>query len=285
MSSAHPWLLVHGGIALLGVATAGFCMCVLRSPAVRAHARGYAHSLDRNLRYLQSPLGARRLMLAQLLLISGFVLVATFGRTPWPIVLAAVAFLAPKWWLERAARQRTARIDAQLDTFMLALANALRANPALPAALAVTAGLIAAPLSRELALVTNENRLGVALDQALRHMAARVGSPAVSAAIAILRIARATGGDLSRTLEEAAASLREMARLEGVVRTKTAEGRAQTLVIAVVPLLLVAALNELDPQLLRPLWTTGSGQLIAVAAFALWGAALLLARSIVAVDV
>jgi tight adherence protein B len=213
------------------------------------------------------------------------VALAVAARSPWPLTAAVAAALAPRWWLDRAARTRTAHIDAQLDSWLLVLSNALRANPALAAAIAASAELVAPPLSHELRVVEHEQRLGTALDHALRHMAARVGSPALGAALAILRIARESGGDLSRTLEAAAASLREMARLEGVARSKTAEGRAQTAVIAVAPVGLVALIDQLDAQLLAPLWSTGTGHVIVAAAVALWTAALLLARRIVAVDV
>ena len=106
-----------------------------------------------------------------------------------------------------------------------------------------------------------------------------------SAAIATLRIARNTGGNLNRTLERTAASLRELARLEGVVRTKTAEGRAQTWVIALIPVPLVTGLDRLDPDFLAPVWTTTGGHLVLAGAIVLWAIALLLARKIVEVDV
>jgi tight adherence protein B len=86
-------------------------------------------------------------------------------------------------------------------------------------------------------------------------------------------------------LERAAASLRELARLAGVVRTKTAEGRAQTVVIALIPVPLVWGLDRMDPDFLQPVWSTATGHLVLAGAIALWAVALLLARAIVVVDV
>jgi tight adherence protein B len=141
------------------------------------------------------------------------------------------------------------------------------------------------PLRGEVELVLREQQLGVPLDRALANMGERVRTPVVSAALATLRIARNTGGNLGRTLERAAASLRELARLEGVVRTKTAEGRAQTLVIALLPAPLVWGLDRLDPEFLAPVWNTSAGHVLLAAALVLWAIALLLARKIVEVDV
>jgi tight adherence protein B len=277
--------LSYGACALLASGTTGTVACLLRSRWLLARVHGYEQRLERGLRYLQSTTPARLVWQMQLALMCALLSLVAAMQSPWPLLLAAVAAAGPHWWIERAARRRTARIELQLDAWLLALSNALRANPALPAALAASAKLVAAPLSRELERVANEQRLGVALDHALRHMAERVQSAPVGATLAILRIARGTGGDLSHTLEAAAASLREMARLEGVVRSKTAEGRAQAAVIAGAPLLLVGLLDQLDPALLVPLWTTAMGHVITAAALALWCAALVLARKIVAVDV
>jgi tight adherence protein B len=105
-----------------------------------------------------------------------------------------------------------------------------------------------APIKEELELTMKENQLGVPLDQALLNMARRVGSRAFSGALTTVLIGRQTGGDLPKILETSRATLREMARLEGVVRTKTAEGKAQAWVLGVIPPLLVALLNWMDPR-------------------------------------
>ena len=76
-----------------------------------------------------------------------------------------------------------------------------------------------------------------------------------------------------------------MARLEGVVRTKTAEGRAQAVLVAVIPAPLLWLLQSMNPNLFDPLWSTTRGHLLVGVAIALWASALLWARRIVAVDV
>jgi tight adherence protein B len=191
----------------------------------------------------------------------------------------------PRLYLQWGRARRTARIELQLDTWLVVLANALRATPSLGDALGASAERIAPPLRHELQLIGNEVRLGVPLDRALQHAAQRIESPLVRAAFATLRIARNAGGDLSRTLDASAASLREMARLHGVLRAKTAEGRAQSLLIALLPAPLIGMLETLSPDLMTPLWTTPRGHLVLAAAGALWLCAVLAARRITAVEI
>ena len=78
--------------------------------------------------------------------------------------------------------------------------------------------------------------------------------------------------------------LREMERLEGILRTKTAEGKAQTVVIALMPVALVGTMHAMMPGYFAPLETTAVGNMIVVAAVGLWIGAIFVARQILAVD-
>ena len=256
-----------------------------RSQGLRAWLDSQANYAEGELRYLQRSLTGKKLVTSQLIIVGLLLVIAIVAASPWPVLLCLGVVVGPRQWLAVRRADRTTRIEGQLDTWLLALANALRASPSLGDAIAASASLMAAPLSEELVLASKETSLGVPLDRALREMAERIGSPVFAAAVATLRIARNSGGDLSRTLESAAASLREMARLEGVVRTKTAEGRAQAWVIGVLPAPLIYMLQHLNPDLLTPLWTTSKGHMVLGAAALLWACALLLARKIVNVDV
>jgi tight adherence protein B len=281
---AIPWLREVGCVLLAGGGVAA-ALGAYHSPNLRARLGAYAARVDEDLRYVQALVTGRALCTAQLcaLLITALAWLATQGV--WPLAFGACVAVAPGVVLRRARQRRTTAIEQQLDAFVLALANALRANPALSGALAAAREVTPSPLADEIELALRHRELGAGLDRALAEIGARTRSPVVSAALAILRVARESGGDLSRTLETMASGLREMARLEGVVRTKTAEGRAQVAVITVAPLLLVGMLQRLDPDLLRPLWVTPAGHGLVAAALLLWGAAIVLARKIVAVDI
>ena len=79
--------------------------------------------------------------------------------------------------------------------------------------------------------------------------------------------------------------LREMARLEGVVRTKTAEGKTQAYVLGVIPFVLIGAIHMVDEHWLDPLGSSTLGFAIISVAAVLWITAILLARKILAVDI
>ena len=201
---------------------------------------------------------------------------------------AAASFVGgfvPGLLLKRARVQRVALMERQIEGWLGSLARALEAAPSLGEAIEVSTTMCDAPLSQELEVVVNEMHLGRPLDRALAAWADRVGSRILVLALATLQVGRQTGGNLGVVLSSAADSLREMERLEGVLRTKTAEGRAQAWVISVVPLPLYFAVQAGDPHYFDPLETTAMGHILVAIAAALWMAAIFLARKILAVQI
>ncbi len=196
-------------------------------------------------------------------------------------VVAFAVSLVPPAVLWRRTVVRVAKLEAQLETWLLMLANALKTTSSAGEAIESTAALVPRPFSDEVDLLVKELRLGVPLDRALDAMGNRVGSMSISGALMVLRVARRTGGDLSATLEQASGALRESARLEGVLRTKTAEGRGQVLVLALVPFLLCFLIAWLDPSWFEPMLYQARGRMILGLCALTWTIAVLWAHQIV----
>jgi tight adherence protein B len=246
----------------------------------------YARHLDIELRALFIHTTTGKVIAAWQLGLAGLVLVLQLViDDPIALVCLPLIFVGPKVWFINQRNERQTKIEAQMDTLLLCLANALKASPSLGDALNACTLLMRAPIKEELELTMKENKLGVPLDEALLNMAQRVGSRAFAGCLSTVLIGRQTGGDLPRILETAAATLREMARLEGVVRTKTAEGKAQAWLLGCLPPVLVGLLNWIDPEWLRPLSTTFVGYIVVGVAVAFWVAAVFAARKILAVDI
>lgn len=290
MTSPVAWpmpslnVLVLTLAALSGISVLGALVAALDGgPLARGLAR-HRERIGRDCRYLRLNVGAREVLAAQATACALLLAAAVVSGSLLPLPVAAAVALGPSVWLGSRRLQRTSRIDAQLDGWLLLLASALETTPALGDALASSAGMVAPPIRDELELVLRERRVGASLGDALANMARRVDSRTVDAAFTALAVAQRSGGDLPRTLETAAASLREMARLEGVLRTKTAEGKAQALVIGTVPAPLVALLEWIEPSFLSPLFASLRGHLVLAAALSLWLVSIVWARRIVAVD-
>lgn len=245
----------------------------------------YCASLERKMRSMFIFTPGRLIALGQLAVM--FLILAaqlTMEVPGWYMAILLVA-VAPSVYLESERRKRVLKIEDQLDNFMLALANALKATPSIGAAFNGVVTVIDDPIKSEVDLALKEMKVGSTLDQALLHMAARVGSRQLDSALSSILIGRQVGGNLPKVLEATATTLREMKRLEGVIRTKTADGRMQLWVIGSMPLVFIISFGVMWPGYFDPLTTSITGYAIIAFVAVAWVSALVLARKVLAVDI
>jgi tight adherence protein B len=247
--------------------------------------RSYVSHLDRQARSSFVVLSGRRVALWQLGLLAACGLASL--ALPWAhSALGVAAVLAlPTLHLRRKRRKHVAKLETQIDTLLTALANALKSIPSPAAALASLSTTLPMPMRWEIDKLLGELRVGSTLEQALGSLSQRTRSADLDSALSAVLIGLQVGGNLPSVLENTASTVREMHRLEGVVRTKTAESRAQLWVLAVFPLLVAWGFNAISPSYFDPLRATPLGSAIAMLAFAFWASAMAAAHRILKVDI
>jgi tight adherence protein B len=252
-------------------------------PARRAWD-GYTGLLDKKLKLLLlRPIG-QKIAIGQIVGLLALGGASLLFRVPHAEVLALLLAAGPVLHLERRRRKRVAEIERQLDSFMLALASALKSIPSVNAAFQSVAETAQGPIREEIELCNREMRVGSTLEEALVHMAERVGSSRLDSALSAIVIGRQLGGNLTRVLENTAGSVREMSRLEGVLRTKTSEAKMQLWVIGLAPFALVVCLSIMSPGYFEPLQASSRGYTVAFGAVGSWLLALFLARKVLSVS-
>ncbi|MGD8608634.1 MAG: type II secretion system F family protein [Myxococcales bacterium] len=285
MSNSLTWLLWAGSVlSIAGAATVVHLTLVHGMGPVAGVFADHEARLNRHTTFLMSSVRGSQVARAQLLTV-GAALVLWIGTRQAPfLLLVLVAALAPQVVLRKQHVARVAKLESQLDTWLLMLANALKATSSVADAIASTVALAPRPFRDELDLLVKEIRLGIPLDRALQSTGLRIGSAMISGALGAIIVARQTGGDLPRALERAAAALRESARLEGVLRAKTAEGRGQVVVLAVAPFLLCVIISWLDPGWFDPMLDRTYGRAILGACALSWLVAVVWSHHIVRAD-
>jgi tight adherence protein B len=246
--------------------------------------RRYVSWLDRKLRLMFVFYPGERIAVTQAIALAFYPPVAMYMDLPmWGLGIVAICG-APFYWIEQERRKRLIAIELQLDGFLLALANALKSTPSIGSAFASVIPVVAEPMRSEAEMATKEMKVGSTLDQALLHMAARIGSRSVDTALSAILIGRKVGGNLPKVLESTSTSLREMQRLDGVLRTKTADGRMQMWFIGAMPFVIVVVLSFLWPSYLDPLTQSFVGYVLSAVIISSWLVSLVLARKILSVD-
>ncbi len=197
---------------------------------------------------------------------------------------AVAAALAARVALARLRARHVRALESQVDGLLVALANALKVTPSLGDAFLSLKALVPAPMATEIALAEKELRLGSTIEDALLAMSERARCERLDTALSAVLIGRQVGGDLPAVLESTAAALREMDRLQGVVRSKTAEGRFQMWVLAVGPLAIVFGFEAISPGYFAPLTASLVGWVIVSVAIGMWLAAILVASKVIQVE-
>jgi tight adherence protein B len=153
------------------------------------------------------------------------------------------------------------------------------------AALTQVAAHQPSPLGSELRLVLSQYRFGVALESAIGALRERAGVADLRMLATLLRANRELGGNLAEAMERLANTLRSRLAMQARIRSLTAQGRLQGVVVGVLPLLLAAVLFAMEPEAMKSLVNTGAGWAVIGVIVALEVAGFLLIRRIVNIDV
>jgi len=172
------------------------------------------------------------------------------------------AFVSPRFVVRWLAQRRLHQFEQQLPDALLMVTGALHAGASLTIALESVASEGKPPISQEFELLLRELRLGVDFSVALRNMERRVPLQDLAMVTAGMALSREVGANLAETLESIAKTIRAKLQMEGKIRSLTAQGKMQGIVMACLPLFLILVLKTMEPEAMAPLFTTWYGWVV-----------------------
>jgi len=131
--------------------------------------------------------------------------------------------------------QRRQKFNGQILNAIMILSSSLKGGLSLVQALEVLAEEMPAPMSEEIGLVVRENKMGVNLEEALRHLNDRMKMEELSLVINSIMVARGTGGDLTKVFSRLSTTIRDNRKLKDSIRTLTLQGRMQGAIMSFLP--------------------------------------------------
>jgi tight adherence protein B len=190
---------------------------------------------------------------------------------------AALAGSAIPYGVFRFRRSRRLKaFNTSLPDAIDLMARSLRAGHAMGSAIEMVADQMPEPLAFEFMQVYQQQRLGLQFRDALLQMGARVPSRDLQFLITAILVQKETGGDLTEILDRTAHVIRERIRIEGEVRTHTAQGRLTGWILGLLPIVLLVLINIVSPGYSTLLFQDPVGQKLLYA-----GAALIILGSLV----
>ena len=94
-----------------------------------------------------------------------------------------------------------------------------------------------------------------------------------------------TGANLPEALDRIATTIRSRYAVQGKIDALTAQGKAQGLVVGLLPIFLLIMLHFLDPEFVKPLFNTWIGNLAIVLMVILEALGFFVIKKIVAIDI
>lgn len=294
MTALFWFASVFGGLAAGGMA---WCLLSSFSDSAAAAADSYEDDLSRKLEAMFLFVPARRIVELGWMAAGVVFLVAMLPfcrlEPPWvlpvglgvSLALAIGAFFLPRVVVNVLRARRLERFDLQLLEALPMMSNALRAGFSINQAFESVAEGMDAPMRQEISLFLQQLRVGVSFTEALEALDRRVGSEDLTLVCTAIDIARRSGGNLTEIFDSIAETIRARLRIHQHVRTLTAQGRLQGLVIGAMPFLLGIGMAIFKPSLMLPFACSlaGAATLLAVAVMVALGG--LLIRKIVTIDV
>jgi tight adherence protein B len=193
--------------------------------------------------------------------------------------------LLPRLLYAWMRKRRLRKFEEQLPDALMMLSGGLRAGVGLSSAIAQLVAEAQAPLGQEFALMLREQRLGVTLEQTLNNLSRRMPTQTTTLVVSAMRIASETGGGLAETLERTSHTIRSRLQMEGKIGALTAQGKLQAWVVGLLPMVLMAILNKMEPEAMSLLWNTRMGWATLTVVVFLEIMGVYVIRKIIAIDV
>jgi tight adherence protein B len=190
-----------------------------------------------------------------------FVVVAflRFGVSIAVPVLGVIGYVLPALYLRNRRGRRLQTFEAGLPRAMELIANSIKAGQSIAQSLSSVTDNAGPPLNEEFGLARREIELGASVDSALSNMVKRMGSSDLRLVVMVITIQHSVGGDLPAILTTLADTMRQRAEMREEILAATAQSRASSLIITLLPVAAAALLYFLVPDYFRPMFTSALG--------------------------
>jgi tight adherence protein B len=152
-------------------------------------------------------------------------------------------------------------------------------------AIEVIAEQSAEPLASEFQQVAQQQKLGMPFRDSVLQLTERIPSKDLHFVVTAILVQKETGGDLTEILDRTVEIIRERLRIEGEIKTYTAQGRLTGWILSGLPIVMLRVINMVNPGYSQVLFQDPLGQKLLYAAGTLIIIGGLTIRAIVTIEV
>lgn len=185
-------------------------------------------------------------------------------------------------WLDKRRRDK---FNAQLPEALATMSNALRAGFSISQAFDSVVEQDENPMSEEFAILQQQLRIGMSFESALESMSERVGSDDLTLVTTAILISRKTGGNVTEIFDKISDTIRGRMKIERKVKSLTAQGRMQGIVVSLMPVFLGLLMLVIKPKMMVPFLFSPLGVLSVIVMIALIAVGWMMIKKIITIDV
>jgi tight adherence protein B len=249
--------------------------------------RGIIKPLEEKMLKADIPLKGEEYLIIWILsaLVPGLLLLLITRNVVVGILLFLIGSIMPPIFVNMSEQKKLKKFNAQLVDSLSIISNSLRSGYSFMQSLELVSREMPSPIGKEFARTFREINLGTTTEEALNNLGNRIASDDLELIITAVLIQRQIGGNLSQILDSISHTIRERIRIQGEIKTLTAQGKISGLVIGLIPPFLISFIMILNPGYINPLFHSpyGLGMLAGGITSEVLG--LLLIRKIIAIDV
>ncbi len=174
-------------------------------------------------------------------------------------IVTLIGWSIPKNLMRSLWERRCNRFTDQMVDGLTIMSNGIKSGLSITQSMERVVMNMTGPIAQEYTLVLNKIRLGMSVEEALNEMGDRVPRQDVQMFVTAVNILKETGGNLSETFSTIVMTIRERQKVEKKIQAMTAQGLMQAVIITLVPFVLLIIFLVIDPNYVKPLFSTPLG--------------------------
>ena len=185
------------------------------------------------------------------------------------LLTGTISFIFPSLIIRHLKIKRRMQFQNQLSDGIMVLSSSLRGGLSLMQAIEVVVEEMPAPFSQDFGLILRENKIGVPLEESLRHLHERMHFEELDLVINSILVSKETGGDLTKVLARLSVTLRDNRKLKESIKTLTLQGKLQGIIMSILPFFFVAWVLSFNRNHFDIMLNSETGRLLLILAVVL----------------
>lgn len=232
--------------------------------------------------------------LTKMLLLISFGMGAVFFLIFWPNIIVGLIFgtavTVAGWSLPLLVvksmydKRCTQFVDQMVDGLTI-MANGIKAGSNPQESMRRVTEIMPNPMRSEFNQVLYQMQVGDSFESALNDLGERIPKPDVQMFVTSINILKETGGNLAETFQTIVLTVRERQKIEKKIEAMTAQGVMQGIIITCIPFILGFVFFLIDPNFIKPMFTTTLGLVLVMAMLVLILIGGILIRKVVTIKV